>query len=41
METCDKEGMDPKVADCLSGLEAKVTIGWTRQEQKENFIQGG
>jgi len=24
METCDKEGMDPKVADCLSGLESKV-----------------
>merc|ERR1719167_1347577 len=24
METCDKEGMVPKVADCLSGLEAKV-----------------
>ena len=24
METCDKEGMDPKVADCLGGLESKV-----------------
>jgi len=24
METCDKDGMDPKVADCLSGLESKV-----------------
>merc|ERR1712038_1158126 len=24
MESCDKEGMDPKVADCLGGLEAKV-----------------
>merc|ERR1712241_1207229 len=24
MESCDKEGMDPKVADCLSGLESKV-----------------
>ena len=26
MESCDKEGMDPKVADCLGGLEAKVRI---------------
>merc|ERR1719167_95593 len=24
MESCDKEGMDPKVAECLGGLEAKV-----------------
>merc|ERR1712107_791750 len=24
MESCDKEGMDPKVADCLGGLEDKV-----------------
>merc|ERR1719145_107130 len=23
-QSCDKEGMDPKVADCLGGLEAKV-----------------
>ena len=41
METCDKEGMDPKVADCLSGLESKVIIDWTKPGHLSYSIQGG
>ena len=41
METCDKEGMDPKVADCLSGLEAKVIIDWTRPGHYQTAFKVG
>ena len=41
METCDKEGMDPKVADCLSGLEAKVSIDWTGPEYYQTAFKVG
>ena len=41
METCDKEGMDPKVADCLGGLEAKVIIDWTGQGHNQTSFKVG
>lgn len=37
METCDKDGMDPKVADCLSGLESKVMIEADPWELQSNI----